>query len=46
MIEVEPTKNEANYLFEIKDPSETFKIIQQIKEISEFSQFEEDRSIR
>ncbi|MCQ4088432.1 ATP-binding protein [Saccharibacillus sp. JS10] len=40
--EVQPAKNEANYVFEIKDPSETSKIIQHIKEISEFRASEEE----
>jgi predicted kinase len=35
-IEIQPTKEEANYLFDIKDPTDTLEIIQQIKEISEF----------
>lgn len=35
-IEIQPTKDEANYLFDIKDPNDTLEIIQQIKEISEF----------
>lgn len=34
--ENQPSKDEANYLFEIKDPNDTLEIIQQIKEISEF----------
>ncbi|MBX4149172.1 ATP-binding protein [Paenibacillus lautus] len=34
--EFQPSTDEANYLFEIKDPNDTFEIIQQIKEISEF----------
>lgn len=36
MTEIQPSKDEANYLFEIKDPNDTLEIIQQIKEISEF----------
>ncbi|MGV2805198.1 ATP-binding protein, partial [Clostridium perfringens] len=35
-IEIQPTKDESNYLFDIKDPNDTLEIIQQIKEISEF----------
>lgn len=33
---IQPSKDEANYLFDIKDSSSTMEIIQQIKVISEF----------
>lgn len=34
--EIQPSKDEANYLFDIKDSNNTMDIIQQIKVISEF----------
>jgi len=35
LTEIQPSKDEANYLFNIKDPNNTMNIIQQIKKISE-----------